>query len=200
MIPFALLLAERPANGQVLDRMREAARERIDARKIATEDNLVLHAALVGDSLAALGLAPVDSLVGSAASAITFAATRAGGSDGTGERARLDEALRAGRADLVDVFTIGTVEPSEAGQELLQTLATLVAERAEPVLLEAFADAVEPGDPLPGLGERRVRLARALLVGYGRPATLVFAVTDGDPGGAASEAGAPVQLRVRPLR
>jgi hypothetical protein len=120
MIPFALLLAERPANGQVLDRMREAARERIDARKIATEDNLVLHAALVGDSLAALGLAPVDSLVGSAASAITFAATRAGGSDGTGERARLDEALRAGRADLVDVFTIGTVEPSEAGQELLQ--------------------------------------------------------------------------------
>jgi hypothetical protein len=105
------------------------------------------------------------------------------------------KALQAGRVDLSSVFRARSAEPSEDGAAALEMLAGLVAERAEPVLIEAFAAPDEDRD----LAPRRVRMVRTLLLAHGLDASQMLAVADAKPDPDASH-GAVVQVRVRPLR
>jgi hypothetical protein len=196
---LGLALTSVPASAQVAGRIKNAVKESVDRRKSEAEDRLVMESGRAADSLVALGLNPVDSLLGTATAgvqaAVTFVAAGVRGDRAGGERARMAKALQAGRVDLSGVFLARSAEPSEDGAAALEMLAGLVAERGEPVLIEAFAAPDEDRD----LAPRRVRMVRTLLLAHGLDASQMLAVADAKPDPDASH-GAVVQVRVRPLR
>lgn len=195
------LLGASPAEAQLAGKLKDAVKQGMEDRKQATEDGLVMRSALLGDSIAALGLAPVgglaDDVASGAESAVTGAvAALSSSSDDPVELLRAG--LDAGRVELADVFLEATAEPTPEGEELLGVLAGLLVERGEPILLEAYASYTAP----PDLAERRVRIARTLLMAYGADPGMLFGSTDGIPFDDPAEDGSSgaADLRARPLR
>lgn len=186
---MSAILAPPSCGAQLVDRLRSAVGDRIEARARASEDLLVLRSEALADSLATLGLARVDSLTtrvaAGAVAAITFVGQRL--TEGVeSERARLADALEAGRVDLRAVFHPSSAEPTSEGEALLALLGELVAERNQPVMLESPSH--------PELEERRVRMVRLLWSARQVPTDLIF-IAPGASKPADGETSA-VELRV----
>lgn len=184
---LAVSVVAPPAHAQFLKRVTERIKQKVEERKLQTEEGAVSRAAEPADSALARMAAPVDSLttrVGGGAAAAVGGLGR--GPDATVEAMRLRDELAAGRADLPAIrFQPGTAALDPSCETTLRSLTMALTELPGVFLVQARADAgASEAEALPQSAARAAAI-KAWLVDNGIGPDRVFAT---GVGAAAAEA------------
>jgi outer membrane protein OmpA-like peptidoglycan-associated protein len=177
----AASVAAPPAQAQLLKRVTERVKQKVEERKLQTEESAISRAAEPADSALARMTAPVESLatrVGGGAAAAVGGLGR--GTDATAEAMRLRDELAAGRAELPAIrFQAGTPALDPSCETALRSLAMALTQLPGVFLVQGRADAgASEAEALP-LGAARAAAIKAWLVDNGIGPDRVFATSDG---------------------
>jgi hypothetical protein len=171
------------APAQVLGKVRQQIKQKIQGAKMRLEDSVATHATEPLDSVLTRTVRPVDSTAKRASSGASVVVGSAVGRKQSGaDEQRIRDGLSAGRLEMTTVTFDGEV-PSNTSGPSLDALARVLNSMPNMFLIQVRLEiGMVPETMAKTVADQRAAGVKAWLVSRGVPAGRVFAASDGQQG------------------